>query len=291
MGAGMGKRAQLRPNDVGVSAGGRVSVPGEDIAQALPSDASSSGIRIKSLSKTYERITATEIIRTHALKELSVDVRPREFVSLIGPSGCGKTTVLKIIAGLLSPSAGEVYVAGRLVRAPGTDRATVFQYPGLMPWRSVMDNVVLALEFADVPKAQRRARATKYVDLVGLQEFHDHYPAELSGGMQQRVGLARALSIEPQVLLMDEPFGALDAITRAQMQTELLSIWEHMKTTVVFVTHSIDEAILLSDRILVMKDGGIIAEEEVQISRPRTREGLVEDPVAIALRRELVELL
>ena len=154
-----------------------------------------------------------------------------------------------------------------------------------------MDNVVLALEFADVPKAQRRARATQYVDLVGLQEFHDHYPAELSGGMQQRVGLARALSIEPQVLLMDEPFGALDAITRAQMQTELLNIWEHMKTTVVFVTHSIDEAILLSDRILVMKDGGIVAEEKVRISRPRTREGLVEDPVAIALRRELVELL
>ncbi|MDQ4028801.1 MAG: ABC transporter ATP-binding protein [Actinomycetota bacterium] len=273
------------------SAGGRATVRGEDSAPPSPADASASGIRIKSLSKTYERITATEIIRTHALKELSVDVRPREFVSLIGPSGCGKTTVLKIIAGLLSPSAGEVYVAGRSVRGPGTDRATVFQYPGLMPWRSVMDNVVLALEFADVPKAQRRARATQYVDLVGLQEFHDHYPAELSGGMQQRVGLARALSIEPQVLLMDEPFGALDAITRAQMQTELLNIWEHMKTTVVFVTHSIDEAILLSDRILVMKDGGIVAEEEVRISRPRTREGLVEDPVAIALRRELVELL
>ena len=292
MGAGMGKRAQqLRPNELDDSAGGRATVRGEDLAPPSPADASASGIRIKSLSKTYERITATEIIRTHALKELSVDVRPREFVSLIGPSGCGKTTVLKIIAGLLSPSAGEVYVAGRPVRGPGTDRATVFQYPGLMPWRSVMDNVVLALEFADVPKAQRRARATQYVDLVGLQEFHDHYPAELSGGMQQRVGLARALSIEPQVLLMDEPFGALDAITRAQMQTELLNIWEHMKTTVVFVTHSIDEAILLSDRILVMKDGGIVAEEEVRISRPRTREGLVEDPVAIALRRELVELL
>jgi ABC-type nitrate/sulfonate/bicarbonate transport system ATPase subunit len=292
MGAGMGKRAQqLRPNELDDSAGGRTTARGEDLVAPSRADASASGIRIKGLSKTYERITATEIIRTHALKELSVDVRPQEFVSLIGPSGCGKTTVLKIIAGLLSPSAGEVYVAGRLVRAPGTDRATVFQYPGLMPWRSVMDNVVLALEFADVPKAQRRARATQYVDLVGLQEFHDHYPAELSGGMQQRVGLARALSIEPQVLLMDEPFGALDAITRAQMQTELLNIWEHMKTTVVFVTHSIDEAILLSDRILVMKDGGIVAEEEVRISRPRTREGLVEDPVAIALRRELVELL
>jgi NitT/TauT family transport system ATP-binding protein len=266
-------------------------VQGEDVAPASFPDASSTGIRIKSLSKTYERVTATEIIRTHALKDVNIDVRPQEFVSLIGPSGCGKTTVLKIIAGLLSPTGGNVLVGDRVVRSPGTDRATVFQYPGLMPWRSVVDNVVLALEFADVPKGERRARATKYVDLVGLQEFHDHYPAELSGGMQQRVGLARALSIQPKVLLMDEPFGALDAITRAQMQTELLSIWEHMKTTVLFVTHSIDEAILLSDRILVMKDGGIVAEEEVRISRPRTREGLVEDPVAIALRRELVELL
>ena len=281
----------MRANDLDVSPGGRTTVQGEDVAPASFPDASSSGIRIKRLSKTYERVTATEIIRTHALKDVNIDVRPQEFVSLIGPSGCGKTTVLKIIAGLLSPTEGDVLLGDRVVRSPGTDRATVFQYPGLMPWRSVVDNVVLALEFADVPKGERRARATKYVDLVGLQEFHDHYPAELSGGMQQRVGLARALSIQPKVLLMDEPFGALDAITRAQMQTELLRIWEHMKTTVLFVTHSIDEAILLSDRILVMKDGGIVAEEEVRISRPRTREGLVEDPVAIALRRELVELL
>jgi NitT/TauT family transport system ATP-binding protein len=288
----MGERAQqLRPHDFDVSPGGRATVQGHDVAPASSTDGSSSGIRIKKLSKTYERITASEIIRTHALKDVNIDVRPREFVSLIGPSGCGKTTVLKIIAGLLGPTEGEVVVGDRVVRGPGTDRATVFQYPGLMPWRSVVDNVVLALEFADVPKVHRPARAAKYVDLVGLQEFHDHYPAELSGGMQQRVGLARALSIEPKVLLMDEPFGALDAITRAQMQTELLSIWEHMKTTVLFVTHSIDEAILLSDRILVMKDGGIVAEEEVRISRPRTREGLVEDHVAIALRRELVELL
>jgi NitT/TauT family transport system ATP-binding protein len=281
----------LRPDDVDVSAGGRASLRRGDVAPASPPDVAPSGIRITNLSKTYERITTTEIIRTHALNDVNLEVRPREFVSLIGPSGCGKTTVLKIIAGLLTPTAGEVLLDDRIVRGPGTDRATVFQYPGLMPWRSVVDNVVLALEFADVSKGERRARATKYVDLVGLQEFPDHYPAELSGGMQQRVGLARALSIEPKVLLMDEPFGALDAITRAQMQTELLRIWEHMKTTVLFVTHSIDEAILLSDRILVMKDGGIVAEEEVPISRPRTREGLVEDPVAIALRRELVELL
>jgi NitT/TauT family transport system ATP-binding protein len=281
----------LRRTDSDASAGGGTTVRPEMMLPSSLPEVVSSGIRIKDLSKTYERVTTTEIVRTHALKDLNVEVHPQEFVSLIGPSGCGKTTVLKIIAGLLTPTAGEVLIGDRIVRGPGTDRATVFQYPGLMPWRSVVDNVVLALEFADVPKGERRARATKYVDLVGLQEYHDHYPAELSGGMQQRVGLARALSIQPKVLLMDEPFGALDAITRAQMQTELLRIWEHMKTTVVFVTHSIDEAILLSDRILVMKDGGIIAHEDVSIERPRTREELVEDPVAIALRRELVELL
>jgi NitT/TauT family transport system ATP-binding protein len=286
----MGNRTeQLRQIDAHPSEGGEARLSPE--MESAVADARSSGIRIEHLSKTYERITPTEIVRTHALSDVNVEVRPQEFVSLIGPSGCGKTTVLKIVAGLLAPSAGKVFVGGHPVTGPGTDRATVFQYPGLMPWRNVVDNVVLALEFADVRKDERRVRATKYVDLVGLREYHDHYPAELSGGMQQRVGLARALSIEPSVLLMDEPFGALDALTRAQMQVELLRIWEYMKTTVVFVTHSIDEAILLSDRIFVMKDGGIVAEEDVKIERPRTREGLVEDSVAIALKRELVELL
>ncbi|MFN2490689.1 MAG: ABC transporter ATP-binding protein [Actinomycetota bacterium] len=249
------------------------------------------GIRIDDLSKTYVRTTGTEIIRTHALKGVEVRVRPKEFVSLIGPSGCGKTTVLKIIAGLLTPSDGEVWIGDKKVEGPGTDRATVFQYPGLMPWKNVVDNVVLALEFAKVPKDERLPRAIRYVDLVGLSEFHGHYPNELSGGMQQRVGLARALAIEPNVLLMDEPFGALDAITRAHMQTELVRIWEQEKKTVLFVTHSIDEAILLSDRIAVMKDGAVLQEVTVSIPRPRTREGLVEDQVAIALKRQLVSLL
>jgi NitT/TauT family transport system ATP-binding protein len=218
-------------------------------------------------------------------------VKPNEFVTLIGPSGCGKTTVLKIVAGLLAPTLGQVRIGGREVRHPGPDRATVFQSPGLMPWKNVVQNVVLALEFAGVAKDRRRDRAVNYVNLVGLNNFHEHYPAELSGGMQQRVGIARALAIEPTVLLMDEPFGSLDALTRNQMQIELLRIWEHEKRTVLFVTHSIDEAILLSDRILVMNQGMIIEEVEVAIQRPRTREGLMEDSTALALKRKLVELL
>jgi NitT/TauT family transport system ATP-binding protein len=250
-----------------------------------------SGIQISGLTKTYERVTRKEIVRTHALNGLDLHVRPKEFVSLIGPSGCGKTTVLKIIAGLLSPTKGEVLIEGRRVTGPGTDRATVFQSPGLMPWRSVLENVILALEFAEIPKSQRRQRAINYVDSVGLGEFHHHYPAELSGGMQQRVGIARALAIEPQVLLMDEPFGALDAMTRGQMQTELVRIWEQERRTVLFVTHSIEEAIVLSDRIVVMTDGSIREEVKVDIDRPRSRESLLEDRNAIDLRHKLFELL
>lgn len=256
-----------------------------------PTHVAGSGIQVAGLAKTYERVTRKEIVRTHALSGVDLHVRSKEFVSLIGPSGCGKTTVLKIIAGLLSPTKGRVLIEGRRVTGPGTDRATVFQSPGLMPWKSVVDNVVLALEFADVPKAARRERAVRYVDSVGLTEFHDHYPGELSGGMQQRVGIARALAIEPQVLLMDEPFGALDAMTRGQMQSELVRIWEHERRTVLFVTHSIDEAVLLSDRIAVMRDGTIKEEVLVDLERPREREKLLEDKKAIGLRHRLLELL
>lgn len=269
---------------------------GPDASDVGPPDkavpqTSGTGIRISGLTKTYERVTRKEIVRTHALNGVDLHVRSKEFVSLIGPSGCGKTTVLKIIAGLLSPTKGEVLIEGRRVLGPGTDRATVFQSPGLMPWRSVVDNVILALEFAQIPKAQRRDRAIRYVDAVGLEEFHDHYPGELSGGMQQRVGIARALAIEPEVLLMDEPFGALDAMTRGQMQTELVRIWEQERRTVLFITHSIDEAILLSDRVIVMTDGSIRQEVEVGIDRPRTREALLEDRKAIDLRHRLIKLL
>jgi NitT/TauT family transport system ATP-binding protein len=264
---------------------------GGDPGDLDASRARSSGIVVSHLAKTYERVAKREIVRTHALSGVNLHVRSKEFVALIGPSGCGKTTVLKIIAGLLSPTKGEVLIEGNKVSGPGTDRATVFQSPGLMPWKSVVDNVILALEFAGVPKSKRHDRAIKYVNVVGLEEFHDHYPGELSGGMQQRVGIARALAIEPQVLLMDEPFGALDAMTRSHMQEELVRIWEHERRTVLFVTHSIDEAVLLSDRIVVMKDGAIREEVVVDLARPRTREILLENKRALELKHRLIELL
>ena len=249
------------------------------------------GIRVRGLRKTYVRTVGREIIRTEALRDVSLDVRPEEFVSLIGPSGCGKTTVLKILAGLSAPTAGDVWIGSRRVTGPGTDRATVFQQAGLMPWKSVYDNVMLAMEFAKVPKGDRAARADRYLALVGLNEFRDHYPMELSGGMQQRVGIARALSLEPRVLLMDEPFGALDAITRHEMQTELLAMWEREKKSVLFVTHSIEEALLLSDRVAVMKDGAVVDSVPLEIERPRTRHGLLSDPIAQRLRQHLEGLL
>jgi NitT/TauT family transport system ATP-binding protein len=245
------------------------------------------GVRVRRLAKAYERVVGREFVRTHALRDVSFEVQPREFVAIIGPSGCGKSTVLRILGGLVAPTSGEVEVSGRPVTGPGSDRATVFQSPGLMPWRTVRDNVTLALEFAKVARAERRKRADAYIDLVGLRDFADHHPRELSGGMQQRVGLARALAVEPTVLLMDEPFGALDAITRTQMQDELLRIWEQTRKTVVFITHAIEEAVLLADRVIVMGQGDIAHEVLVDLPRPRSRQELLADRRSLDLMREL----
>ena len=284
---------ELRKEVFGASDTGDSAVVLAEKGDTSPTDQTSKalGVTVKGLTKVYERFTRREIVRTRALTGVDLEVKPKEFVSLIGPSGCGKTTVLKILAGLLSPTRGSVRIGDKEVRGPGTDRATVFQSPGLMPWKTVIGNVELALDFAGKNPSTRLETARKYVDLVGLNDFHDHHPGELSGGMQQRVGIARALAIEPNVLLMDEPFGALDAITRGQMQTELLGIWEREKRTVLFVTHSMDEAILLSDRIVVMREGAIIAEVEVSLPRPRLREEMVESQVAAELKRRLVEML
>ncbi len=283
--------AALRKEEFGASdTDDSRAVPAEN-ADSSTHQTKAVGISLEGLTKIYERFTRREIVRTRALTGVDLEVKPKEFVSLIGPSGCGKTTVLKILAGLLTPTAGSVRIGDQEVRGPGADRATVFQSPGLMPWKTVIDNVVLALDFAGKRPSTRLETARKYVDLVGLSDFHDHHPGELSGGMQQRVGIARALAIEPSVLLMDEPFGALDAITRGQMQTELLGIWEREKRTVLFVTHSMDEAILLSDRIVVMREGAITAEVQVSLPRPRLREEMVESQAAAELKRRLVEML
>ncbi len=206
------------------------------------------------------------------LDNVSIEVPEGGFVSLIGPSGCGKTTLLRIIAGLLQVGGrGQVYVAGKPLMKPSPEKAMVFQQFNLLPWRTALANAAFGLEIQGVPKVERRKRALAKLKMVGLEAFVDHYPWQLSGGMQQRVGIARALAVEPKVLLMDEPFGSLDALTREYLQTQLQKLCEEAKVTVLFVTHSIDEAIYLSDRVYVMgtRPGRVLEEIEVTLPRPR----------------------
>jgi NitT/TauT family transport system ATP-binding protein len=186
-----------------------------------------------------------------ALDGVSFDVREGELVSLLGASGCGKTTLLRILAGLVPLDDGSVVVQGVPVKAPRRDLCMVFQNFGLLPWRSVMDNICFPLELDGMSRAKREQVAARYVEIVGLNGFERHYPHELSGGMQQRVGIARALTRQPLVLLMDEPFAALDAQTRETLQEDFLRIWKDLRTTVIFVTHSIDEALVMSDRVMI----------------------------------------
>jgi ABC-type nitrate/sulfonate/bicarbonate transport system ATPase subunit len=233
------------------------------------------GIRVEGIVKLFPRRTEngdTQMLR--ALDEVSVVIPPRQFVTIIGPSGCGKTTLLRMIGGLVAPSAGTVFVDDRPVRGPGPERAMVFQQPALMPWANVLANVAYGLKLRGVDREQREARALEMIELVGLAGFHRALPRELSGGMQQRVGLARALVVDPSYLLMDEPFGSLDEITRRVMQAELLSIWSRQQKTAVFVTHSVDEAVLLSDRIIVLtpRPGRIAHNIVVDLPRPRGHE-------------------
>lgn len=217
----------------------------------------------------------------HALRNIHLSIRSGEFVSLIGPSGCGKSTLLRLIGDLLAPTSGVVQVNGKTPRAArlSRDYGIVFQQPVLYEWRTVAQNVQLPLEVMRVASAERRRRASELLELVGLTEFADRYPWQLSGGMQQRVSIARALSFRPSVLLMDEPFGALDEMTRERLNRELLNIWSETGTTIVFVTHSVAEAVFLSDRIVVMspRPGRVEAEIEVDIGRPREPE-IRDDP-------------
>jgi NitT/TauT family transport system ATP-binding protein len=187
-----------------------------------------------------------------ALHGFDIDVNEGEFLSIVGPSGCGKSTFLNVLLGLIKPDSGDLRMHGKPIVGPGPDRAMVFQEFGLLPWRTVQNNVELGLELKRTPPAQRRDISRQLIEMVGLTGFEGHYPHELSGGMKQRVGLARALATDPDVLLMDEPFAALDAQTRDLMQAELLRIWQAAKKTVLFVTHQIEEAIYLSDRVMVM---------------------------------------
>ncbi|MHB9285751.1 ABC transporter ATP-binding protein [Halobacteriales archaeon Cl-PHB] len=208
-----------------------------------------------------------------ALADVSFDVDPGEFVCIVGPSGCGKTTLFRIIGGLDSPTSGTVTLDGNPVTGPSTDVGIVFQEYHLFPWRSVADNVRFGLEQQDVEGAQADRRVAEMLDLVGLEDVADSYPSRLSGGMKQRVGIARALAIDPATLLMDEPFGAVDAQTRSMLHEELLAVWEATGKTVLFVTHDVEEAITLADRILVMTPSpGTIGEVvDVDLPRPRNR--------------------
>jgi NitT/TauT family transport system ATP-binding protein len=210
--------------------------------------------------------------RVDALRDVSFSIDKGQFVSIVGASGCGKTTLLRIIDGLTRPTRGEIIIDGRPITRPGPDRGFVFQQDALFPWRTVLDNVIFGLEVQGTRKSEARARADRLIDLVGLSGFEHHFPHELSGGMRQRANLARALTIDPDVLLMDEPFAALDAQTREIMQSELLRIWRSNRKTVLFVTHQIDEAVYLADRVIVMtsRPGRIKAMLEVNIARPRS---------------------
>lgn len=209
--------------------------------------------------------------RTLAIGDISLDIGRERFVSLVGPSGCGKTTFLKIANGLIEPTGGEVLLAGRPVHEAARERAMVFQDASLLPWFNVLRNVGYGLECRGVRVRDAAQRAQAYVALVGLDGFERHYPHELSGGMQQRVNLARALTVEPRVLLMDEPFAALDAQTREEMQEELLDIWRYSKKTVLFVTHQISEAIYLSDQVIVLsaRPSRVLEIVDIGLERPR----------------------
>ena len=228
-------------------------------------------IKIEHLTKVFD----TNGKSVSAIKNLNLVINEGEFVSLLGPSGCGKTTILRMIAGLETPTEGVVYEKGKIVDKPGPERGMVFQEFALFPWRTVIKNIEFGLEIKGMLKEERRRIAEKYIDLVNLEGFENAHPNELSGGMKQRVGIARALANDPNVLLMDEPFGSLDAQTRNIMQRELLGIWQKTKKTVVFVTHSVDEALYLSDRIVVLtaRPATVKKEFDIPLSRPRDRAG------------------
>lgn len=206
-----------------------------------------------------------------ALNNVSIEVKKGEFLALVGPSGCGKSTFLDILGGLNIPSGGAIYIDGKPIKGPALDRGIVFQGYALFPWRTALENVEFGLEVKGAPKSEREAVARKYLALVGLSSFESRYPYELSGGMKQRVAIARALAYNPDILLMDEPFGALDAQTREILQVELLKIWEETHKTIVFVTHSIDEAVFLADRVAIMTARPGVIKSIVNIDLPRPR--------------------
>jgi NitT/TauT family transport system ATP-binding protein len=244
-------------------------------------------IECQSVRKTYkDAAEGTEVV---ALDGLTLSIEPREFLTLLGPSGCGKSTLLNIVAGFEKPDGGQVLLDGRLVMTPGPDRGVVFQDYALFPWLNVQQNVAYGLREKGLPKAEVKATGQRFIRMVGLTGFERRYPHELSGGMRQRVALARVLAIDPQILLMDEPFAAVDAQTRVILQEELQRLWMQTLKTVVFVTHSVDEAIYLSDRVTVMtaRPGSVKAIVPIDLARPRD----ATSDAFNAYRREITHLI
>jgi NitT/TauT family transport system ATP-binding protein len=251
-------------------------------------------IEVVGLNMTFGGLTQSGG-SVEALRDVNLRIEDNEFLTVLGPSGCGKTTLLRAIGGLVTWNSGEIRIDGRAVTGPGPERAMVFQNVALLPWDTVLSNIAFGLELRGMAREDRERKAMELVDLVGLSGFERRMPRELSGGMQQRVGLARALAVEPKVLLMDEPFGALDEQTRRILQEELIRIWERTRTTVVFVTHSMDEAVLLGDRIALFsaRPGTVDEVLRVPLPRPRSRDiGSIERSAEfVAIRSRLWERL
>lgn len=226
-------------------------------------------IQVKNVTKIYTQ----NAVNAKALEDANLEIKQGEFICLLGPSGCGKTTLLNLIAGFEKPTEGEILLDGQIVNEPSIKYVTIFQNYGLLPWRTVQGNVELGLESLGYDKAKIRKIAEEYIELVGLSLFKKHHPYQLSGGMQQRVAIARALAVDPDIIFMDEPFGALDAMTRMKMQDEISGIWEKKKKTILFVTHDIDESVFLADRIVIMTPhpGKIKSIINVPLARKRDR--------------------
>ena len=245
-------------------------------------------IIIDDVSVIFER----DGVKNIAIESTSIKIMPGEFVCILGPSGCGKSTLLNAVAGFISPTQGSVSVDGNIVEKPGPDRGMVFQQYSLFPWKTIRENVAFGPLRTGSGRAAAEGTANTFLSMVGLYDYADRYPAELSGGMKQRVGIARALANYPSVLLMDEPFGALDAQTRVMMQENLLQIWSKFRITVMFITHDIDEAIFLADRVLVMSasPGRIIADIDIELPRPRTLEMTTKDEF-INSKKQCIEII
>jgi NitT/TauT family transport system ATP-binding protein len=246
-------------------------------------------LSLKNLRKTYFDPYAGSQVT--AVQDVSLDVEQGEFVSVVGPSGCGKTTILNMIAGFIPYTGGEILIDGNLVKGPGPDRGVVFQSFALFPWKTVLENVGFGPKMRGVPKDERDRTAREYLALAGLSHAADRYPNELSGGMQQRVGVVRALANNPAVLLMDEPFASVDAQTRMTLQEELTRIWQERKPTVIFITHDVAEAVFLANRVVVLSKGRVLDQIKVDLPRPRIWDHLIEDETFKRLSAQVLQMV